>query len=107
MEEKIDLIIGDAKKIIPKLNETYDIIFIDGDKRDYTTYYQLCKEKLNPKGLMIVDNVLWDGKILEENLKNDKMTRGIQEFNRLVTEDAEMTNFILPMRDGLMLIQRK
>jgi len=107
MQEKINLIIGDAKAIIPGLEDTYDMVFIDGDKRDYPEYFSLCKDKIRPGGLLIADNVLWDGKVTETPYARDGMTKGIQDFNTLITEDADFENFILPVRDGLMMATYK
>ncbi|MFP4664962.1 MAG: O-methyltransferase [Bacteroidales bacterium] len=107
MQEKINLIIGDAKTIIPGLEDTYDMVFIDGDKRDYPEYFRICKDKICPDGLLIADNVLWDGKVTETPDARDGMTKGIQEFNTLITEDADFENFILPVRDGLMMATYK
>jgi predicted O-methyltransferase YrrM len=107
MQEKINLIIGDAKTIMPKLKDKYDMVFIDGDKRDYPEYFSLCKDKIRPGGLLIADNVLWDGKVTETPDSRDGMTKGIQDFNTLITEDADFENFILPVRDGLMMATYK
>ncbi|MGM0626344.1 MAG: O-methyltransferase [Bacteroidota bacterium] len=103
MKDKINLLIGDAKTVLPDLEAQYDLVFIDGDKRDYPEYFKLCKSKIRPGGLLIADNVLWDGKVTETADSGDEMTKGIQEFNMLITDDPDFENFILPVRDGLMM----
>ncbi len=106
-ENKIQLIIGDASKLISKLNIMFDLIFIDADKPNYPKYYHLIKKKLKPGGYIIADNVLWSGKILKQADENDLSTSGIQKFNRLVKEDSDLEKLILPIRDGLTIIRKK
>jgi caffeoyl-CoA O-methyltransferase len=103
LENQINLIIGDAKSIIPQLKPSFDLVFIDGDKREYPTYLALVKPLLSHGCIIVADNVLWDGKVTKMIQKNDLMTQGIIDFNRLITEDKDMINFILPLRDGLMM----
>jgi caffeoyl-CoA O-methyltransferase len=102
--DKIELITGDAKIVIPGLKDKFQLIFIDGNKQEYPEYYKLCKAKLAPGGLLIADNALWDGKVITDT--TDKQTCGIQKFNRMVQEDPCMKNFILPVRDGLMIAEK-
>lgn len=107
LEDKIHLHIGDALEIIPTLNETFDLVFIDANKRHYCQYYDLIFDKVRPGGLIIADNTLWDGKVLETPHHTDKQTIGIQEFNNLIAKDNRIEKVILPMRDGLTLIWKK
>ncbi|MFO7791310.1 MAG: O-methyltransferase [Bacteroidales bacterium] len=105
MVDKIQLITGEAKTIIPKLTGVFELIFIDGNKQEYPEYYKICKAKLAPGGLLVADNALWDGKVTKKT--NDPQTRGIQAFNKMITGDPDMENFILPARDGLMIGEKQ
>ena len=107
LENKITKFIGDALNIIPKISETFDLIFIDGDKREYLNYYELSLQKLKNGGLILADNVLWHDKIFTEPSSNDYMTKAIIEFNNFVEKDERVEKIILPIRDGLMLIRKK
>ena len=107
LEQKIELITGDALKILVQLSGPYDLIFIDADKKEYEQYYLASLDLLRSGGFMLVDNVLWGGKVLEENKKKDKDTRGIQTFNETVLNDNRVEQVILPVRDGLTLIRKK
>ena len=107
LEDKIHLHIGDALEIIPTLNETFDLVFIDANKRHYCQYYDLIFDKVRPGGVIIADNTLWDGKVLETPHHTDKQTIGIQEFNNMIAKDNRIEKVILPMRDGLTLIWKK
>ena len=107
LEDKIHMHIGDALEIIPTLNETFDLVFIDANKRHYCQYYDLIFDKVRPGGLIIADNTLWDGKVLETPHHTDKQTIGIQEFNNMIAKDNRIEKVILPMRDGLTLIWKK
>ena len=86
---------------------TFDLIFIDGDKKQYVEYYQTAFEKLKTGGYMIVDNVLWDGKVIGEATKQDEQTKAIVDFNILVKHDKRVENVIFPIRDGMMVIRKK
>ncbi|MDR3061027.1 MAG: O-methyltransferase [Dysgonamonadaceae bacterium] len=103
---KIRLHIGDALEIIPSINETFDLVFIDADKRDYSAYYDTIFDKVRPGGLIIADNTLWDGKVVEEIVQNDKQTLGILEFNDKIKADTRVEKVIIPIRDGLTLIYK-
>ncbi|CAG4991251.1 tRNA 5-hydroxyuridine methyltransferase [Dyadobacter sp. CECT 9275] len=103
---QIDYRIGDALEIIPTLTETFDLIFIDADKINYLAYYQLCLPKVRSGGFIIADNVLWSGKVLEQKGKIDKDTQALLDFNRIVNEDRRVSNILLPIRDGLMVLQK-
>lgn len=102
---KIQLIIGDARKVIPTLDEVFDIVFIDAGKRDYPEYFDIVIEKVRSGGLIIADNVLWSGKILDE--KKDKDTTILDTFNKKVRDDDRVENLLLPLRDGLMIAMKK
>lgn len=106
VEEKISLIIGDAKSVVPVLSKVYDLVYIDANKREYPEYYELVMGLLRPGGYIIADNVLWDGKVYMDNPPSDKQTRGIMEFNRIVKDDPRVENYILPLRDGLNIIKK-
>ncbi|MFT3994961.1 MAG: O-methyltransferase [Dysgonomonas sp.] len=107
LKEKIHLHLGDALEIIPTLDYTFDLVFIDANKRTYVEYYNLIFDKVRPGGLIIADNTLWDGKILTTPKPSDKQTIGIQEFNDMIANDDRIEKVILPMRDGLTLIWKK
>nr|MBD3623158.1 O-methyltransferase [Sunxiuqinia sp.] len=107
LQHKILQHIGDAKVIIPNLQEYFDLVFIDGDKRDYATYFDLVIDKVPSGGILIADNILWSGKVVEEVDPTDEQTRGILTFNQKVKEDPRVSQTILPLRDGLMLIRKK
>lgn len=104
---KINLMFGDAKEILDTLTGPYDLIYIDANKREYIAYYQSALELLRPGGYIIADNVLWDGKVYDENPPRDAQTRGIMAFNDLVANDPRVESFILPLRDGLNIIRKK
>lgn len=104
LHKKIEVITGDAQKIIPTLNYTWDIVFIDADKKSYPAYYDLVVEKVNSGGLIIADNVLWSGKILHE--QKDKDTQIIHDFNIKVHSDKRVESLLLPVRDGLMILRK-
>ena len=104
--KKIRFILGDALKVIPDLNETFDLVFIDADKNHYPDYYELALRKLRKGGFILADNVLWGGKVVENNSHPDKETRGVMAFNELVKNDSRAEQVMLSMRDGLMLIRK-
>lgn len=106
LENRITLHIGEALTIIPGLNETWDLVFIDADKPNYLNYYQMVLPNVRPGGYILVDNVLWDGKVLNPPEKMDKDTRGIVAFNDYVQKDREVENLLLPIRDGLMIVRK-
>lgn len=104
---KINLHIGDALEVMSALDvNSYDLIFIDADKRQYPAYYMKSMELLKPGGYIIADNTLWYGHVVESEYENDAQTRGIREFNDLVAGDSRVEQVILPVRDGLTLIHR-
>lgn len=108
---KIELCIGNALQIMPQLKEKYgaesfQLIFLDADKRLYTQFYHQALTLLAPEGLLIADNVLWDGHVAETT-RHDPMTTGIREFNDMIASDATVEKIMLPLRDGLLLIRKK
>jgi len=106
-EEKIKLHFGDALEIIPTIKQSFDLVFIDGNKKQYCEYYQLVFDKVNKGGYIIADNVLWDGKVIEEKEKQDEQTLGIIKFNDLIQQDSRVENVIFPIRDGMMIMKKK
>lgn len=104
-KDKIQVMFGDALNIIGKLDECFDIIYIDADKLHYTTYYQLVIDKLRPGGVILADNVLWGGKVLNPS-SNDPDTQAIEAFNLMIKEDSRVEQLILSIRDGLMVIRK-
>lgn len=110
LSEKITLHIGDAKETLLRLKnegKMYDLVFIDANKREYPTYYELVFDMVRPGGYILADNVLWDGKVYQENVPQDAQTQGILKFNQMVKEDPRVENVIIPLRDGLNLIRKK
>lgn len=106
-KDKIRLHIGDAMKILPTLDEVFDMVFIDADKRLYCDYYDLLFPKVRKGGIILADNTLWDGKVIEKPIYSDKQTIGILEFNEKVKNDSRVEKVILPLRDGLTIIWKK
>jgi predicted O-methyltransferase YrrM len=102
---QIEYKIGDAMKIIPELNEQFDIVFIDADKLNYINYYNLVFSKVKIGGYIIADNVLWSGKVADES-KNDKDTELLRAYNLLNHKDERVENLLLPIRDGLMVARK-
>ncbi|HWY12630.1 MAG TPA: class I SAM-dependent methyltransferase, partial [Bacteroidia bacterium] len=103
---QIELMAGDATEIIPNLNSEIDIVFIDADKRNYALYFDLAIDKVKKGGLIIADNVLWSGKIVLPENEMDEDTKAIHHFNKKVNDDKRVTNLLLPVRDGLMLMMK-
>ncbi len=103
---KVTFIIGDAITEAPKLNITFDMAFIDGDKRTYQQTYEMALSVLKPGGFILADNTLWDGHVIDPNYERDKQTQGIETFNDYVRNDARVEVVILPLRDGLTLIRK-
>ena len=110
---KIQLHIGSALEIAPKLGEVYDLVFMDGDKREYPDYYRMLMGDagepplLKSGSVIIADNILWSGKVVEPIVTRDRHTQALIEFNRMIVEDARVENVIVPLRDGLNLIRIK
>jgi predicted O-methyltransferase YrrM len=100
-------LIGDATKIVPSLEYEYDLVFIDADKKNYLNYFEMVLPKLRTNGIIIVDNVLWSGKVVDiEKLKNDKLTKIMHNFNETIKKDKRISKIILPIRDGITLIKK-
>jgi caffeoyl-CoA O-methyltransferase len=105
--DQIDYRIGNALDIIPTLMDTFDIVFMDADKINYISYFNLCLDKVRPGGFILADNVLWSGKVFDKELKKiDKDTQALMDFNHMVHEDKRVSNLLLPIRDGLMILQK-
>ena len=110
---KITLHIGSALDIVPKLGGEFDLAFIDGDKREYPDYYRMLmgddggRPLVHSGSVLIADNILWSGKVVQPVAHNDRHTQALLEFNRMVVEDARVENVIVPLRDGLNLIRVK
>ena len=105
--DKIEFIIGDALTEAPKLGITFDMAFIDGDKRTYCECYEMVMGILRPGGFILADNTLWDGHVVDETYSKDHQTQGIVDFNDHVAQDARTEQVILPLRDGLTIIRKK
>lgn len=99
--------IGKALEIIPTLNETFDLVFIDANKTEYPDYYSAVFDKVNSGGYIIADNTLWNGKVLENTADDDYQTHGIVEFNTIIKNDIRVEKVILPLRDGMTFIRKK
>lgn len=99
LQDKITTHVGDALEIIPELDTNFDMVFIDAGKRDYAVYYDLIIDRLNPNGIILADNVLWSGKVVDSKKDND--TTIIDAFNKKVRDDNRVENITLPIRDGL------
>ncbi len=110
VSDKISLHIDDCKetlKIFRTEGKEYDLIYIDANKREYCEYYELVFDMLRPGGLILADNVLWDGKVYQNPVPQDKQTQELIKFNKMVSEDPRVESIILPLRDGLNLIHKK
>ena len=106
VEKKVKTYVGNALEIIPAINEVFDMVFIDADKKNYSNYYDLIFNKVRKGGYIIADNVLWSGKVVEKASKSDEETKGIMEFNDKVTNDSRVENVMVPIRDGVMIIRK-
>ena len=110
LSDRIGLHIGDCKETLKRFREEqrrYDIVYIDANKREYCEYYDLVFDMVRPGGLILADNVLWDGKVCQNPLPQDKQTLGIVAFNDMVTADPRVESVIMPLRDGLNIIRIK
>ena len=104
---KIKFHVGDALKIIPNIDLKWDLVFIDADKENYSNYFDLVIEQVRNGGWIIADNVLWSGKVLEPTNKNDFETQSLKNFNEKVKSDTRVSNLLLPVRDGMMIMIKK
>lgn len=105
LQGKINLIVDDAIQAIPKLETVFDLVFIDAGKHEYMKYFELSFEKLRPGGVLLVDNVLWSGKVIQK--EQDLDTSSIHAFNEHIMTDDRVENIMLPIRDGLSIIRKK
>lgn len=105
--DKVKMYIGDALETIKTLTDTYDLVFIDANKRDYLRYYEAVLPLVRPGGIILADNTLWDGKVVTEPDSRDPQTVGIVEFNNFVATDDRVEKVILPLRDGLTILWKK
>lgn len=103
-KDKIELIQGQAQTVIPTLKHPFDLVFIDADKKNYPLYFDLVIDKVTRGGLIIADNVLWSGKVLDAH--KDEDTQIIHDFNTKVSADARVSSLLLPLRDGLMVLRK-
>jgi caffeoyl-CoA O-methyltransferase len=106
LEDRVVVHIGQALDVIPALEETWDLVFIDADKPNYLNYFEMVLPRLRPGGFILADNVLWDGKVLEDPDRMDRDTLGIHQFNEYIRQDEQVEHLLLPLRDGLMLIRK-
>lgn len=105
LEKSVVLHQGDAKEIIPTIEGEFDLVFLDGNKREYDHYFDLLADRMRPGGLLLADNVLWSGKVVSG--ETDQDTQMLDAFNKRVLADERFTNLILPLRDGLLMAQRR
>lgn len=103
---KVNFIIGHALEIIPTLKESWDLVFIDADKENYLSYYNMALPQVRPGGFIIADNVLWSGKVIDSKV-DDNDTEQIRIFNYTVNKDPRVENTLFPIRDGLMILRKK
>ena len=106
LSEKIKIHTGNAVEIIPQLTDTFDLVFIDADKINYAVYYDLVFDKVNKGGIIIADNVLWSGKVLDKEPEMDYDTKAITVFNNKIHNDKRVHHVLLPVRDGLMIVRK-
>jgi len=106
LDDKIILHTGKAIDIITNIQEIFDLVFIDADKPEYISYYNAVFKKLRVGGVILADNVLWGGKVLNENKYPDRETKGILDFNKFVSEDVRVEKVMIPLRDGLLMIRK-
>lgn len=107
LEHKIELRIGPALELIPALEDQFDLVFLDADKREYVPYYNLIFDRVKSGGFVFADNVLWGGKVLHKPAPDDEQTGGIIAFNDMIKADKRVEKVILPLRDGMTLIRKK
>jgi predicted O-methyltransferase YrrM len=104
---RIEFHLGPAARIIPKLKGLFDLVFIDADKPNYSRYYKLVFPRVRRGGFIIADNVLWSGKVLLKEKDQDAPTRALHAFNKMVRADKRVSNVLLPIRDGLMIVRKE
>lgn len=106
MEQRIQCIYNDAIEVLPELEPSFDLIFLDADKERYPAYYEHCLRLLSPRGVLVIDNVLWSGKVAEPVAENDRETKSLQQLNNTVHTDERVRHILLPIRDGMMMIMK-
>ena len=106
-KDQVKCVIGDAMELVPEMNESFDLVFIDADKSNYINYYNMVIDKVSQGGYIIIDNVLWSGKVLEEVEENDIDTQVLVDLNKMVHEDSRVQEVLFPIRDGLLVIRKK
>lgn len=107
LSDRIDYRVAKAMDVLPMLTDTFDLVFIDADKSNYRAYYDLILDKVRPGGIILADNVLWSGKVVQSfPNRPDKDTQALLDFNSHVREDPRVTSLLLPIRDGIMIIQK-
>ena len=104
--QQIDYQVGDAIELIPDLTDRWDLVFIDADKKNYLNYYDLVIEQVNPGGIILADNILWSGKVIDQNAQ-DAETCLLREYNARIHADERVENILLPIRDGIMVARKK
>ena len=104
---KVRFHIGNALNEVPHMGETFDLVFMDGDKRQYMDYYEMALQYTSPNAIILADNTLWDGHVVEKAYLCDRQTAAINEFNAFLAADTRVEKFILPLRDGLTMIRKK
>ncbi len=107
IENNINYHLGNALDVIPKIDEMFDLVFIDADKENYLTYYKLIFDKVTKGGFILADNALWSGKVLESPEIKDKKTKGLIAFNDFVQQDKRVENGLLIVRDGIMVVRKQ
>lgn len=106
-KDQVELVVADAKNYIPSLSASFDIVFIDADKKNYVAYYDLVFDKVSPGGLILIDNVLWSGKVTMPEQGMDRETLAIHHLNQKVQNDPRVENVLLPLRDGMLMVRKK
>ncbi|MDA9881284.1 class I SAM-dependent methyltransferase [Crocinitomicaceae bacterium] len=106
-KDQIKCMVGDAMKIVPQLKRSFDLVFIDADKGNYLNYYSMVMNKIRKGGYIIIDNVLWSGKVLDKVQDNDEDTKVLIELNKTIHEDSRVEEVLLPIRDGLFVVRVK
>ncbi len=107
VNDKINMIIGDAIEIIKKLEGPFDLVFIDADKENYVNYFEMVYPKVSPGGYILADNCLWYGRVIKPGAESDRETAGIINFNKYVQQYEGVENVLLPIRDGIMIVRKK
>jgi predicted O-methyltransferase YrrM len=98
---------GDAKKTMNEIDGEFDLIFIDADKQGYIQYWDWCSKHVSSFGVILIDNVLWNGKVIQPLVEKDLDTQVLLDLNRKIQEDEQFENVLLPLRDGMMMVKRK